>query len=66
MRRYPSGSAPWEKIVVPAAMDLDLGGRGDALDILVVERVERRVVAQEVGDLGRPGGGQPLARAALD
>ena len=45
---------------------LDLGGGGDAPDIGVVERVERRVVAQEVGDLGRRGGGQPLARASLD
>ena len=46
-------------------MDLDLGDGGDALQLLVVEHVERRVVAQEVGDLGRRGGGQPLASAAL-
>ena len=47
-------------------VDLDLRGGRHALHVSVVERVERRVVAQEVGDLGRRGGGKPLARAALD
>ena len=37
-------------------VELVLGRRGHALDVGVVERVERRVAAQEATDLGRPGG----------
>ena len=52
--------------MVPAGWCSTSAAAATRRDVGVVERVERRVVAQEVGDLGRRGGGQPLARASLD
>ena len=40
----------------PRRVELDLGRAGDARDLVDVERVERRVGAQEPGDLERHGG----------
>ncbi len=44
------------------AMELGLGGRDDALELGAVERVKRRVLLEEAGDLGRRDGAHGLSR----
>ena len=48
MRRAP---APWRRIVAPRAWNSISRRAGDRVQLGLVERVERRVVAQEVGDV---------------
>ena len=45
---------------------LQLGGGRQRCDVGVVQRLERRMSAQEVGDLGRRGRGQPIAQSRVD